>query len=414
MKKQTLLILTLLLTTTTAQAQTTNTPQTLIINIYPDGSTNIDYTIKTDPTKPRTNITLFGDNYQNLIVTDQNGLSLNWKTIPDGIQTDTLGAPTLTITYETHSLTNKTANQWTITITTPINTIYTLPENAILTGLEPTPLSITTNQDQATITQPNGTNRISYILGTTGTKERAIVLINKAENTVQEAKTKSFKVDGPETLVNEAKNAYNDGDYSRSEQFSTNAITQTQEITQLAKQAQTDIQSAENLLTQASETIDIQTLTLAQEQLDKANEAFNVGEYETASGFAEEAYQTAATAPKTTGNNQTTLIGAIVLVGFIIVWFTQKNTRPVKPTELKERAEIDLSELFKDNPHLRTDEKAVLRYIHESSGVFVSEIRERFDMPKSSSWRMINRLEEGGLIKIEMVGRESYVDIKTK
>ena len=413
MKKQTLLILTLLLTTTTAHAQTTYTPQTLIINIYPDGSTNIDYTIKTDPTKPRTNITLFGDNYQNLIVTDQNGLSLNWKTIPYGIQTDTLGSHTITITYETYSLTNKNANQWTITLTTPINTIYNLPENAILTGLDPTPLSITTNQDQATITQPNGTNRISYILGTTGTKERAIVLINKAENTIQEAKTKGFKVDEPETQVNEAKNAYNDGDYSRSEQLSTNAITQTQEITQLATQAQTAIESAETLLSQASETIDTQTVTRVQEQLDKANEAFNVGEYETASVFAEDAFQLAASAPKTTGNNQTITIGAFILAGIIIIWLAKKRTRPAKPTELKQRAEIDLDKLFKDNPHLRTDEKAVLRYIHESAGVFVSEIRERFDIPKSSTWRMINRLEEGGLIKTEMVGRESYVDIKT-
>jgi uncharacterized membrane protein len=58
------------------------------------------------------------------------------------------------------------------------------------------------------------------------------------------------------------------------------------------------------------------------------------------------------------------------------------------------------------------DEKEVLKFIaNAKEGVFVSELRKRFDMPKSSAWRMMRRLEGVGLIKSKPVGRETFVQM---
>jgi len=60
--------------------------------------------------------------------------------------------------------------------------------------------------------------------------------------------------------------------------------------------------------------------------------------------------------------------------------------------------QVDLDMVFKNKGHLRTDEKVVLRFIQETGGAFMTEIRERFDIPKSTAWRMMNRLQEEGII----------------
>ena len=72
---------------------------------------------------------------------------------------------------------------------------------------------------------------------------------------------------------------------------------------------------------------------------------------------------------------------------------------------------MDLDAEFRKRPHLRTDDKAILRFVQESGGAFITEVRDRFDIPKSSAWRMIKRLEDEGLIKSATVGRETYLQL---
>ena len=78
-----------------------------------------------------------------------------------------------------------------------------------------------------------------------------------------------------------------------------------------------------------------------------------------------------------------------------------------KPVQIQ----VDLDEEFKKRIHLRTDDKVILRYIQESGGAFITEVRERFNIPKSSAWRMVKRLEEEGLLTSTTVGRETYLQL---
>jgi uncharacterized membrane protein len=103
------------------------------------------------------------------------------------------------------------------------------------------------------------------------------------------------------------------------------------------------------------------------------------------------------------------LAGILVILGYFGISHIKRNTRPVSEAD---KPKVDLDKLFRENPHLRTDEKAVLRYIQESNGVFVKDVRDRFDMPRSTAWRMAKRLEEEGLVEVSIVGRETYLELR--
>jgi hypothetical protein len=91
----------------------------------------------------------------------------------------------------------------------------------------------------------------------------------------------------------------------------------------------------------------------------------------------------------------------------------------VEPVEIgsepQEVVDVDLDLIFEENRFLRLDDKEVIRFIHESGGgVFASELRERFRLPKSSAWRMIRRLEREEIIETRKVGRETFIQISSR
>ena len=54
-------------------------------------------------------------------------------------------------------------------------------------------------------------------------------------------------------------------------------------------------------------------------------------------------------------------------------------------------------------------ENRVMAYLASEGSVLESEIRERFDIPKTSSWRMMRRLEEQGLLRVERKNRLNII-----
>lgn len=63
---------------------------------------------------------------------------------------------------------------------------------------------------------------------------------------------------------------------------------------------------------------------------------------------------------------------------------------------------------------LDTLEIALLDHILDHGPVFESEIRERFDLPKTSSWRTMRRLQEQGYIKIEKKAKVNIISINKR
>jgi len=61
---------------------------------------------------------------------------------------------------------------------------------------------------------------------------------------------------------------------------------------------------------------------------------------------------------------------------------------------------------------LRPEEKELLQYLAERGGrALESELRQRFDLPKSSMWRLARRLESIGYIRISKVGIQNEIEL---
>ncbi|MHC1605432.1 MAG: helix-turn-helix transcriptional regulator [Candidatus Methanofastidiosia archaeon] len=59
-------------------------------------------------------------------------------------------------------------------------------------------------------------------------------------------------------------------------------------------------------------------------------------------------------------------------------------------------------------------ERKVLHYIWEHEEVLESEIRDKFDMPKTSSWRLMRRLEQRCYINVKRKNRLNFISIRKK
>jgi len=386
----------------------------MVLDVYSDGSVNVEYVVEPEPTLARVNVTLPGEPYLDVLVVDPDGVIMDWDPVDGGVEVDSFGVGEITISYTSQSLTDKTGSTWAVSVSSQVNAVITLPRDAVLVGISPTPSGITIVDGKATLTMPPGGSSVSYIMGTTGTREHALVLLNNAEETVNDARLKGVVVDAAEDILDGARATYADGLYSRSEQLSLQAVAAARAAEEAADEAINAIGEAEELVETKSGQVGEEALAQANQLLDEAMEAYEGGGYGAALTKAEQAYMEALNVEPETGGTQTLFIygaaaAALLAAGYIYLRGRGRGL-PARPEA--EAPQVDLDAVFRDNPHLRTDDKAVLRYVQESGGAFITEVRERFDIPKSSAWRMVKRLEEEGLLDVSTVGRETYLQLR--
>jgi len=78
------------------------------------------------------------------------------------------------------------------------------------------------------------------------------------------------------------------------------------------------------------------------------------------------------------------------------------------------RRGYNIEEIFKMHPRLNKEEKEVIQFLAENEGkAFESQIRERFpDIPRTSLWRLVKRLEKLEILKVKKIGLENQVELK--
>jgi len=362
-------------------------PISLSLTVFLDGTVDVEYVVEIDADYASVNLTLFGDEYSNVLVNDADGLILDWEPVEGGIEVDSIGADMLTVSYSTPSLTNKTGSLWSVFVTSPVNAIYILPRDAVLVGLTPAPLGIAIVENRAEVTMPNGTSKVSYLLGTTGTRERALVLLDRAEEALSEIELGGIIISEAEDLLQQARAAFDDAQYSLSESLSNSAVEKAEEIEAKAADAEDAIDEADALIQRLSSELGTQALSEAQSELDSANNAFLEGEYDSALLFAEQAFETARNvevSPKRAPTVYLVVFAVLIIaVGGFIYW-RRASSKAVSLPVPEKRVKIDLDRVF----------------------------RERPGIPKSSAWRMTKRLEKEGLIAVSMVDGETYITLR--
>ncbi len=93
------------------------------------------------------------------------------------------------------------------------------------------------------------------------------------------------------------------------------------------------------------------------------------------------------------------VLAATIIVGFLIV---------------KKRSKPNIKKALNSNPNLMKDDRAVLEFLAEKDGrAFEAEIRQRFpEMPRTSLWRLIKRLEKLEIVEVKKIGLENQVILK--
>jgi uncharacterized membrane protein len=81
---------------------------------------------------------------------------------------------------------------------------------------------------------------------------------------------------------------------------------------------------------------------------------------------------------------------------------------------LRRRRGPNVDKILKANPQLKKEDKEVILFLAEKDGkAFEAEIRERFsDMPRTSLWRLVRRLERLEIVEVKRIGLENQVQLK--
>jgi uncharacterized membrane protein len=97
----------------------------------------------------------------------------------------------------------------------------------------------------------------------------------------------------------------------------------------------------------------------------------------------------------------------------LIILLLYYRKRSLKSGPVIEFGEVDLDYLFDIHDDLREDDRDVIEFLAEKGGeAFAMEIRERFNIPRTSAWRLIKRLERYEIINERKIGGQTLVRIK--
>ncbi|MFP3952248.1 MAG: helix-turn-helix domain-containing protein [Candidatus Bathyarchaeia archaeon] len=394
------------------KAQETD-PIELLFTVYGDGIVEVDYFVEVDPTEPSVNVSLFGANYQNILVLDQDGGPLDYQAYNGGITIDSLGSIELEVSYLTPELTSKEGGFWSFSVYTPISSRITLPQVATIEDLNSLPLAIGTIEGYPYVTMPSGEVRVDYTLSVPGTEEDAREKIEEARNIVEEAKGRGIILDEAEELLQQASDAFDQRLFTQAEQLAEDAKERALETIDNAEDASEAMSQASSSIEAADEAGRTEGLDNAEALLEDAQEAYSSGSYQLARNLANQANIAAVEAGYPDDSNQILYAGAVVSIivaSILLAWIYLKHRS--KPGQVKR---YDVKAVFVDNPNLRLDDREVVRYLADRGGeLFATEIRERFDIPRTSAWRLIRRLEDAGIVSESKVGGQSLVRLRDK
>jgi uncharacterized membrane protein len=218
--------------------------------------------------------------------------------------------------------------------------------------------------DQSLITLPSGSIDISYVFGVLGTSQTATLAIEKAQDFINNINSEGIKTPMATAKLADANSAFSQGKYSNAEVL--------------------------------------------------ANDAKNIASQE---------QQTALSNPKLTSDNTLLLIGggiagavAVAVAVAIVLIKRTKNSKPVKTIELSKNENLvvpDKETIFRFKPELRQEDKDIVTFISENGGqVYESELRKKFLLPRTTTWRAVKRLEREGIVEIEKVDQQNLIKLR--
>jgi len=415
------LIIALLASTLSVFAEEPSSPEALSLTLYVDGVVDVDYSVSVDSSLPVANISLFGSTYGSLIVRDGEGFLLDYRVQPGYLVVYTLGSSMVEVDYSTPDLTDKQGSLWSLNLVVPMSVNIMLPRDATVINLSPTPTRIRTVDERTSLTMPAGGVIISYLQGVVGTKDHALAVHKEAENAVEDFSEEGFEVEEADTLLQQTEDAIEEGRYVQAEEYSGEVKAWIEETRIASQEATASLEAAVASISAAEDDGRTSSLDQARETLQEAHNQNDRGSFLEARRLAEQASivaQLSTNAPWYSGIPVVPLLGSIATAPVVVAYLLKKRkSAPIAVSVEPEPSSpsVDLDIILEDHPYLRMDDKEALTLVAENGGgIFAAELRSRLDLPKSSCWRMIRRLENEGIFETKKVGRETFVRISSK
>lgn len=453
-------LLLVLLMTRSAYAQQGYTPDSLFIVLYTDGLALVEYDIRVDnPLSDEVTVQLFDNTRTDLLVTDLEDRVITFR---PGAQRNELvvvpaGAEYVRMTYYTQDLVGKQGSEWTFNIDSPVGFSVKMPEDSIPLAYTTVPTN-TQIGGQTLLTFPAGNTTLTYSVGFLDDETAAGNAITLADSLIDEALRNNPGMILPDAqdLLARAIAADDAGQFIDAQDLAAQAITSVEATVEDFADAIEARNNARNEISQAQ--AQNRDTSGANALFEQSTQQFEAGDYANAANSAEDAVRAIGGAQQ---NVWPYGIGVVVAGGVAGAFYVIKkrqgpkqqailadpdpdpktalepvhwpqpappeprphNTLPPEPAP--KLAGIPESQLDRDllagivhriieeRPHLRQEDRDVLVYLAQSEGAaFESEVRTRFQLPKTTVWRLVKRLEREELVEIRKAGGQNLIKLR--
>ncbi|MCW4054400.1 MAG: hypothetical protein NWE84_05715 [Candidatus Bathyarchaeota archaeon] len=110
------------------------------------------------------------------------------------------------------------------------------------------------------------------------------------------------------------------------------------------------------------------------------------------------------------------LIGAVVsfpIIASVVFALWLEKRKPPQPKETEN--EVDVAKLFEREKYLRPEETQVIHFLAEKYGTaFEAELYEKMNLPRTTTWRLLKRLEKMEIVDIRKSRRQNIISIRRK
>lgn len=392
----------------------------MTFTLYSDGTARTEYLVASDALQARIEVEIFGPPYNHLVIRDDEGNPLVYSTEEANVTVDSLGALELTFTYLTMSLTTKEGIVWTFNVSTPVSTRIKLPEGAAIFDMSDIPTDIGVDGSRQYIVLEPGDLSVYYMIGLPDVEREAQEALTEAESHIGDLESMGYVLTEARSILSQAQGLYDSDQYVESKNRAELAVKTADETVEDAVNAYGDIGRASEAVSRASSDGRTDGLAEAQSSLEAASTYYSEGNYAEARTYALQAYQQAATAvaPK---SNSLLYAGILLLAGlggggyYYMQRIKAKEPPSGVPVDSSQAREVNLDLIFWHHQDLRLEDKEVIRFLAGSNGeAFASEIRDRFEIPRSSAWRLIRRLVNNEIVEERKIGNQSLVRVRDK
>jgi len=390
------------------------TPKTIEYTVYSDGVAEVKYGMELDSSLVQVDVELPGPPYDSLVILNQDGLPLEAAVNPTGITIDSIGSTYTDVLYYTLALTSKTGSVWTFNVSTPIVSRVRLPQSAAIISLSELPIEIGVEQGRPHVLMPPGQVSISYLAGSLDAVAKASDALEEAEAYLSQIEETGVELTEARVLLAEAYALFNAADYPGAITRSGEAVDATDETRQEASEALALIDMANTAVSQALSEGRMEGIDAAVTYLSQATSVYEAGGYSMAKDYAglSKAAAERATKPFDAGLPVIAAV-ALIVIAYGLYMIGRRGAGKAPPQ--REHFMVDLDAVFQDNPGLRFEDREALKFIAEAGGeVFANEIREKFEFPRTSAWRMIRRLVGLEIIVERKVGGQSLVSVSRR